>query len=89
MECYHEGVIRTQIQLTEAQAEGLRRVAARRGISMAALIREGVERTLEQEERAALWERAFTVVGKYRDKDGATDVSERHDDYLADAYQDW
>lgn len=82
-------MVRTQIQLTEAQAEGLRRVAARRGVSMAALIREGVDRTLEQEDRAALWERAFAVIGKYTDKDGATDVSERHDDYLADAYQDW
>jgi len=81
--------VRTQIQLTEAQAAGLHKLAAERGVSMAALIREGVDRTLETDERAQLWERAFAVVGKHRDPDGATDVSERHDDYLADAYQEW
>jgi Ribbon-helix-helix protein, copG family len=82
-------MVRTQIQLTEAQADGLRRIAAQRGVSLASVIRESVDRTLEQDDRAVLWERAFAVIGKYRDKDGATDVAERHDDYLADAYQDW
>jgi hypothetical protein len=82
-------MVRTQIQLTEAQAAGLRRVAARRGVSLAAVIRDAVDRALEQENRAALWERAFEVVGKYRDREGATDVSERHDDYVVEAYEDW
>ena len=82
-------MVRTQIQLTAAQAEGLRRLARRRGVSMAQLIRESVDQTLEATDRDVLWERAFAVVGKYVDKDGATDVAERHDEYLADAYQDW
>lgn len=82
-------MVRTQIQLTEEQAEGLRRLAARRGISMAALIREGVDRTLEQDERTAIWERAMSVVGKYRDMEGATDVAREHDRYLDDAYLHW
>jgi hypothetical protein len=82
-------MVRTQIQLTEEQAMGLRRIAAERGISMAAVIRESVDRTLEQEDRAQLWEQAFAVFGKYTDVDGATDVSEEHDRYLDDAYSQW
>lgn len=82
-------MVRTQIQLTDEQAEGLRRLAARRGVSMAALIREGVERTLVGDEQALLRERAMSVVGKYTDRDGATDVAKDHDRYLDDAYYHW
>ena len=82
-------MVRTQIQLTEAQAERLRRLAAKRGVSVAALIRDSVDHALEREDRAALWERAFEVIGKYGDREGATDVSEGHDDYLVEAYDDW
>lgn len=78
-----------QIQLTAAQAAGLRRLAAKRGVSMAALIREGVDRTLEGDERALMWEGALSVLGKYTDRDGATDVAEEHDRYLDDAYFHW
>jgi Ribbon-helix-helix protein, copG family len=81
-------VIRTQIQLTEEQLARLRSASALRGLSIAALIREAVDRSLEYESRERLIERALAVVGKYRDIEGATDVSERHDDYLADAFQD-
>ena len=81
--------MRTQIQLTEAQAEGLRRVAAKRGVSLAALIREGVDHTLEAADRDVLWERAFAVVGKYVDPEPGANVSEDHDLYLAEAYEDW
>lgn len=36
-------VIRTQIQLTEQQAQPLQALAKRRGVSMAELIRQGVD----------------------------------------------
>ena len=82
-------MIRTQIQLTEEQLTRLREAAAERGVSVAALIREAVDRALADRQHAADWALALSVVGKYRDVDGATDVSTRHDDYLADAYEDW
>ncbi len=82
-------MVRTQIQLTEEQMMRLRQASAERGVSIAALIREAVDRALALDRRAADWALALSVVGKYRDVDGATDVSTRHDDYLADAYEDW
>ena len=41
-------MVRTQIQLTEEQAEGLKRLAAERGVSMAELVRQSVQRLLEE-----------------------------------------
>jgi hypothetical protein len=82
-------VVRTQIQLTERQARELRNLAAVEGVSMAALIRKAVDQLLDEQGLDARWERALSVIGKYRDVDGATDVATRHDDYLADAYEDW
>jgi hypothetical protein len=82
-------MVRTQVQLTEEQMRRLREASVDRGVSIAALIREAVDRALAAEPHADDWALAFSVLGKYRDVDGATDVSARHDDYLADAYADW
>jgi post-segregation antitoxin (ccd killing protein) len=82
-------MVRTQIQLTEEQMTRLRHASAERGISIAAVIREAVDRELDHHERDKRWERALSVVGKYRDLEGATDVSRRIDDYVADAYEHW
>ena len=82
-------MVRTQIQLTDEQARRLKGLAAERGVSMAALVREGVELVLAEPDREELWRRALAVVGKYRDLEGATDVAENHDRYLEDAYLDW
>jgi Arc/MetJ-type ribon-helix-helix transcriptional regulator len=82
-------VVRTQIQLTEEQAEALRRLAHERRLSMAALIREAVDRLLDGDDDRERWRRALSVVGKYRDKEGATDLGVNHDKYLAEAYEDW
>lgn len=79
-------MIRTQIQLTESQAEKLKRIASSRGVSMAEVIREAVDRLPERDDRAERWARALAAVGKGRDREGATDVSVRHDDYLAEIY---
>ncbi len=78
-------MVRTQIQLTEAQAERLRRLAAERRVSMAALIREAVDRSLVEDDRTARIERALAVVGKFSSS-GPTDVAENHDHYLAEAF---
>lgn len=81
-------MIRTQISLTEEQADRLRRTAALRGVSMAELIRQAVDRVIppDSDERSWRIERALALAGKY--DSGRSDVSERHDDYLAEAFAD-
>ena len=76
-------MIRTQIQLTEEQARELKRRAAARGVSMATLIREAVDRALGSDDDARRRERAVAAIGGFRS--GRTDVSAEHDRYLADA----
>lgn len=70
-------MIRTQIQLDEARAKALKRKAAERGVSMAALIREAVDRLLAQDEREAMRKRALSVAGMFHG--GPNNVSEEHD----------
>jgi hypothetical protein len=75
---------RTQISLTSAQARELRRIARARGTSMAALIREAVDRTYTDGSGAeARWRHALDSVGGFRSD--RSDVAERHDDALVDA----
>lgn len=79
-------MIRTQIQLTEKQAEALRKISLKQRISMAELIRRGVDSIIQSaliidpEERK---KRAIHAAGKFRS--GKSDVSEKHDDYLSEA----
>jgi predicted DNA-binding protein len=80
---------RTQISLTAEQAQRLRRIAAERGISMAHLIREAVDAyavdsSSDRDERVR---RAQAVAGRFRS--GRSDISERHDDYLAEDPTGW
>ncbi|MDO8691529.1 MAG: CopG family transcriptional regulator [Dehalococcoidia bacterium] len=49
-------MVRTQIQLTEDQVQALKEVAAERKVSMSELIRQGVERVLEEREEANKWQ---------------------------------
>jgi hypothetical protein len=81
-------VIRTQIQLTEKESAELRRIAAERGESMAAVIRHAVDAYLESATGPA-WEdrvaRALAAVGSCRSETG--DVADRHDDYFVDAVE--
>lgn len=83
-------VERTQISLVPEQAARLRRLARERRTSMAALIRDAVDRTYPAEADDSLdarWERAMSMVGGFQG-DGAN-VSEEHDRYLEEAYLDW
>jgi hypothetical protein len=78
-------MVRTQVQLTKEQAAELKRLALERGVSVAELVREGVDRVLresrslsrEERKRRALTIRAFPS--------GVTDLSERHDDYFVES----
>ncbi len=77
-------MIRTQIQLSEEQAGALKRLAAERGVSMAALIRDAVGAILRGESRDARWVRAWTVVGKHASAE--RNLAVEHDRYLAEDY---
>ena len=76
-------MIRTQMQLRDDQVRALKRRAAQRGVSMAELVREAIDRSLERDDMEAKWQRAISAVGRFHSD--VTDLSERHDDYLADA----
>ena len=78
-------MIRTQIQIEEDQIEWLREEAKARGVSISQLIREGVALFRAREERFPedKKKRALAAVGRF--SSNVSDVSERHDDYLAEA----
>ncbi|MDI9586157.1 MAG: ribbon-helix-helix protein, CopG family [Acidobacteriota bacterium] len=81
-------MVRTQIQLTREQAEAIKREAAERGASMAEIIRLCIDAHLRDVHRPSeeeLRRRAASIVGMI--KDGPSDMSRRHDDYLAEAYE--
>jgi hypothetical protein len=76
-------VIRTQISLTEAQMDRLRREARRRHTSIAAIIRDAVDATVtEDSDRLTRQRRAFGLAGAF--SSGRSDTSERHDEILGE-----
>jgi hypothetical protein len=79
-------MIRTQVQLAPAQAEALKREAAARGVSMAELVREAVDRYLAGGGIEPRRQRAIEAVGGFRS--GRGDVSADHDRHLAEAFGD-
>jgi hypothetical protein len=80
-------MIRTQVKLTEAQAHILKELAHQERVSIAELTRRALDYWLQSMgvmPDAESKQRALAVVGRFRSD--RTDVSERHDDYLAEAY---
>ena len=77
-------MIRTQISLTEKQMSRLRRAASARGVSIAAVIREAVDRSVPDEaaDRLTRQRRAFGLAGAF--SSGHTDTADRHDEVLAE-----
>jgi len=80
-------MVRTQIQLTEEQSKALKKLSAQRDVSVAELIRQGIDLYLRscgaisQEERR---QRAIKAAGRFHS--GQADLSEKHDAYLAEVY---
>jgi predicted transcriptional regulator len=74
---------RMQIQLTDDQVAALEANAEATRRPKAAVVRDAVELWRRGEDRRQRFERAMTAVGGYRS--GLHDVSERHDEYLAQA----
>jgi Arc/MetJ-type ribon-helix-helix transcriptional regulator len=75
-------MIRTQVQLTEAQLRRLKALSAQGNRSVSDLVREGVDHVLSESERESRWSRLLEVAGKFHDSSRARDVSARHDRYL-------
>ena len=82
-------MVRTQIQLTKTQAKALKRLARERDVSMAALIREGVDRVVADGEWTARRRRALEALRRNTRGSGHSDISENHDAYLAEDFLDW
>jgi len=82
-------VIRTQIQLTDEQARRVKLVAAEQQVSMATVIRQGVDLLLASKQTAVTdqerVERAIGAAGRFRS--GGGDGAVEHDRYLRDAFQ--
>lgn len=78
-------MVRTQVQLTERQVALLKKMAVIQGVSLAELVRQGVEvflaqaRFINTEEKKR---RAMSVVGKYSSRH--RDLSTKHDDYFSE-----
>ena len=82
-------MVRTQIQLTEDQVQALKSLASARRVSLAELIRQSIDGFLSAQQvfdRSERKRRALAVVGKFRSD--VTDLSVRHDEYLAEAYRE-
>jgi hypothetical protein len=80
-------MVRTQIQLTEEQSRRLKAAAAPQGISVAELVRRGVDAALAQEWAPPIEElcrRAIQAAGRFRAS--RRDVSRKHDAYLGEAF---
>jgi len=82
-------MVRMQAQLTARQLAALREIATERGVSVAALIREGVDAVIERRakpSREELVRRALAVAGKY--SSGVPDLAVNHDEYLDEGYRE-
>ncbi|MBI2346345.1 MAG: CopG family transcriptional regulator [Deltaproteobacteria bacterium] len=76
-------MIRTQIQLAETQYEALRNMAHRWHVSLAELIRRGIDKLLAEDATGpqAQREKMIALAGRYQTAE--RDVSEHHDRYFA------
>ena len=82
---YRPNVRRIPIGLTDSQHGRLGREAARRHVSVGALVREAVDSTFPEdlEARRAARRRSSAVLGAF--DSGRSDISERHDEILGEA----
>lgn len=78
-------MVQAHVELSESQAEGLKRLAERWNTSIPDAIRRAVDRTLASEgvrDPAEIRRRAAAAVGAFNS--GGSDLSETHDAYLAE-----
>jgi len=81
-------MVRTQIQLSEEQTQSLKKIASKQHVSLAELIRQGVNILLRSSVDITIEERkkrAITAAGHFRS--GKRNISARHDEYLSEAFR--
>ena len=80
-------MIRTQVQLTDKQAEALRRRSKRENTSVAELVRQAIDAFTRTEPpgEQELRHRAIRAAGRFAS--GVHDTSSHHDEALAQAFQ--
>lgn len=81
-------MIRTQVQLAEEQVTALKKLAAKREVSIAELIRQAVERLLRSSEAVSYAERrqrAIKAAGRFHS--GRSDLSSRHNEHLSEVFR--
>lgn len=81
---YHANMLRTQIQFEKGTYRTLKKVAADSRRSISDLVRQSVDRYLQENQRTAAWKRSLAAVGSFRS--GCKDISEKHDQYLGDEW---
>jgi predicted DNA-binding ribbon-helix-helix protein len=77
-------MIRTQIQLEEADFARLKKEAARRSCSVSAFVRDSVKAALHESDHAAGLSAVREIAGKYHS--GKGDLSRNHDTYLENGW---
>jgi hypothetical protein len=77
-------MIRTQISLTQEQADRLRELSAALGLSQAAVIREALDRYLRNDSAPVRLRRAREPVGAYRSGRRSTAIG--HDEALDEPF---
>ena len=80
-------MVRIQVRLTKEQTQALKKMAADQHVSVAELIRRSVDmmiRSSMQGTRDERWQRAVAIAGPFHS--GYSDISVRHDDYLAEDF---
>jgi hypothetical protein len=80
-------MVRMQVQLTDKQAEAMRRRSKREKVSIAELVRRAIDAFTRAEPPGErdVRDRAIRAAGKFAS--GVPDTSRRHDEALADAFQ--
>jgi predicted DNA-binding ribbon-helix-helix protein len=79
-------MIRTQVQLTDVQARRLKSLARQRKVSMAALVREAVDRLTGDDDYGERRRAAIASFGRF--SSGQPNIARDHDRYLDEAYRE-
>lgn len=75
-------MVRTQIQLSEEQLRYLKDEARAAGVSLAAFLRQVIDKQLEVRERHSARVKAIDALKALSFSSGIPDLARKHDDYL-------
>jgi hypothetical protein len=81
-------MVRTQVYFSEEQHRALRQAARREGISMTALLRRVIDRELLGKLKPQDYAKGAIMALANLGRSGRSDISENHDEALAEALRD-